>query len=194
MKNDKNRTKRNSLVKTLQIESCFALFYDVTFVYIAVLFVVYDLSEVRLQGRAAYQAAVDVGLSEKLGSRSRVHGSAVLNADGFCSRFIVDLADACTDCRTYFLRLLCGSGLAGTDCPDGLVSDDSGLRLISRYVQESDLDLLTDPVDGDSLLSLSEVLFTVSSVSAKYSLLSECPMITYFTPASVSMSGAISPV
>ena len=63
MKNDKNRTKRNSLVKTLQIESCFVLFYDVTFVYIAVLFVVYDLSEVRLQGRAAYQAAVDVGLS-----------------------------------------------------------------------------------------------------------------------------------
>ncbi len=64
MKNDKNRTKRNSLVKTLQIESCFVLFYDVTFVYIAVLFVVYDLSEVRLQGSAAYQAAVDIRLSE----------------------------------------------------------------------------------------------------------------------------------
>ena len=37
-------------------------------------------------------------------------------------------------------------------------------------------------------------LFTVSSVSAKYSRLSECPMITYFTPASVSIFGAISPV
>ena len=37
-------------------------------------------------------------------------------------------------------------------------------------------------------------LFTVASVSAKYSLLSECPMITYFTPTSVNMLGAISPV
>ena len=37
-------------------------------------------------------------------------------------------------------------------------------------------------------------LLTVSSVSAKYSLLSECPIITYFTPASVSMFGEISPV
>ena len=37
-------------------------------------------------------------------------------------------------------------------------------------------------------------LFTVSSVSAKYSLLSECPMITYFTPASTSIFGEISPV
>ena len=37
-------------------------------------------------------------------------------------------------------------------------------------------------------------LFTVSSVSAKYSRLSECPIITYFTPASVSIAGEISPV
>ena len=37
-------------------------------------------------------------------------------------------------------------------------------------------------------------LLTVSSVSAKYSLLSEWPMITYFTPASVSILGEISPV
>ena len=37
-------------------------------------------------------------------------------------------------------------------------------------------------------------LFTVSSVSAKYSLLSECPNTTYFTPASVSIAGEISPV
>ena len=42
--------------------------------------------------------------------------------------------------------------------------------------------------------ALSTFLFTVSSVSAKYSLLSECPMITYLTPTSVSIFGAISPV
>ena len=37
-------------------------------------------------------------------------------------------------------------------------------------------------------------MLTVSSVSAKYSLLSECPRITYFTPRSVNILGAISPV
>ena len=42
--------------------------------------------------------------------------------------------------------------------------------------------------------ALRTFLFTVSSVSAKYSLLSECPMITYFTPASSSIAGEISPV
>ena len=42
--------------------------------------------------------------------------------------------------------------------------------------------------------ALMTFLLTVSSVSAKYSLLSECPMITYSTPASVSIDGEISPV
>ena len=42
--------------------------------------------------------------------------------------------------------------------------------------------------------ALSIFLFTVSLVSAKYSLLSECPRTTYLTPASVSMFGEISPV
>ena len=42
--------------------------------------------------------------------------------------------------------------------------------------------------------AFSIFLFTVSFVSAKYSLLSECPRTTYLTPASVSMFGEISPV
>ena len=37
-------------------------------------------------------------------------------------------------------------------------------------------------------------LLTVSFVSAKYSLLSEWPKTTYFTPASTSIAGEISPV
>ncbi len=42
--------------------------------------------------------------------------------------------------------------------------------------------------------AFSIFLFTVSFVSAKYSLLSECPRTTYLTPASVSIAGEISPV
>ena len=42
--------------------------------------------------------------------------------------------------------------------------------------------------------AFSIFLFTVSLVSAKYSLLSEWPSTTYFTPASVSIAGEISPV
>ncbi len=42
--------------------------------------------------------------------------------------------------------------------------------------------------------ALRTFLLTVSSVSAKYSRLSEWPMITYLTPRSSSMHGAISPV
>ena len=37
-------------------------------------------------------------------------------------------------------------------------------------------------------------LFTVSSVSPKYCLRSLCPMMTYFTPYSLSIAAEISPV
>ena len=42
--------------------------------------------------------------------------------------------------------------------------------------------------------AFSIFLLTVSFVSAKYSLLSECPRTTYLTPTSVSIAGEISPV
>ena len=44
---------------------------------------------------------------------------------------------------------------------------------------------MTDDRRQAVLKCLENFLFTVSSDSAKYSLLSECPIITYLTPASV---------
>ena len=113
-----------------------------------------DLPEVRLERRAAYQAAVDVGLGEQLRRAGRGYGAAVLDTDRRSGGFIVQLADAGADRRADLLSLLGGGYLAGADGPDGLVGDDGRLRLIRGHAQEGDLDLLTNPVNGDALLTL----------------------------------------
>ncbi len=92
-----------------------------------ILFVIYDLSEVSLQGSAAYQTAVDVCLCKQLGSAGSSYGSAVLDTDSCCGWIIIDLSDALTDCLTYFLCLLGSSYLASTDSPDRLVCDNQPL-------------------------------------------------------------------
>ena len=93
------------------------------------------------------------------------YGSAVLDTDSCCGCIIIDLSDALTDCLTYFLCLLGSSYLASTDSPDRLVCDDSSCCLCSSYVQECDLDLLTDEVDGNTLLSLRQSLTTADDGS-----------------------------
>ena len=126
------------------------------------LFVVDNLTEVGLQSSAAYQTTVDVGLSEQLGSAGSRYTAAVLDADSLSSSLIIDLSDASTDSCANFLSLLSGSNLTGTDSPDRLVSDNSGSSLLSGNVQQSDLNLLTDEVDGNALLSLSQSLTTAN--------------------------------
>ena len=61
------------------------------------LFVVDDLSEVFLQGSAADEAAVDIGLCEQLGSGLAIDRAAVLNADLLCSVSVIDLSNELTD-------------------------------------------------------------------------------------------------
>ena len=54
------------------------------------------------------------------------------------------------------------------------------------YTGEISPNMLTDAGVSPCSNAFSIFLFTVSFVSAKYSLLSECPRTTYLTPASVS--------
>ena len=95
--------------------------------------------------------------------------------------------------------LLCGSGLAGADCPDRLVSDDNLLNAPQQQRSaRAILICIADNFHGDVLLALGQRLAyaqdrgagrsrerpgpsccTASSVSLKYWRRSEWPMITY---------------
>ena len=68
------------------------------------LFIIYNLSEVRLQSCAAHKAAVDIRLCKQFCSGSCINRSAVLDTDCFCSRFVIDFTDAYTDGSTNFLK------------------------------------------------------------------------------------------
>ena len=64
---------------------CFIMLYFLKSINFKDLLVVHDLAKIRLEGRAAYQAAVDVSLSKQIRSGSRVYRSAVLDTDSFCA-------------------------------------------------------------------------------------------------------------
>ena len=78
------------------------------------LFIVYDLSEVSLQGSSAYQTAVDISLCEELCRIACVYRSAVLDTDRFCCRLVINFSDALADALAYFLSLLCCSCLSSS--------------------------------------------------------------------------------
>ncbi len=93
---------------------CFIMLYFLKSINFKDLLVVHDLAKIRLEGRAAYQAAVDVSLREQIRCGRCIYRSAVLDADRLCGRLVIDLSDAGTDACAYLLRLLCGSGLSGS--------------------------------------------------------------------------------
>ena len=117
-----------------------------------------NLREVWLKRSPSDKTAIDIRLSEKLCSVLSIHGATVLDADSISCSSIVDLTDALTDSCTYFLSLISCSSLSCSDSPDRLVSDNSLLCLISSDVKKCDLDLLTDPINRDALLTLCKAL------------------------------------
>ena len=66
-----------------------------------------------LEGSAADEAAVDIGLGQQLGGVLGVHAAAVKDADGTGGTGAVDAADDGTDALADFLRLLGRRGPAG---------------------------------------------------------------------------------
>ena len=92
--------------------------------------IVYDLTKISLQRRAAHQAAVNIRLCEQLCRIGSIYGSAVLDTNRLRGSRIIYLCDAVTDCLANLLSLLRSSRLAGSDCPDGLVSDHHGGNLL----------------------------------------------------------------
>ncbi len=100
-----------------------------------------------LEGSTAYQAAVDVRLSEEACSVLSIAGSAVLNCHSLSALRAVKLSDDATDELADFLSLLVCSCLACADSPDRLISDCDLAELVSRNILESANDLALDPVE-----------------------------------------------
>ena len=113
-----------------------------------------------LYNDAANQTAIDISLCKQLRCTCRTYAAAVLDTNCFCGCLVVNFTDACTDCCANLFCLLGSCYLTGTNCPDRLVCDNSSLCLLCSYVLESDLDLLTNPIQSDALLSLSQRLTT----------------------------------
>ena len=78
-----------------------------------------DRKLVSLQGSAADQAAVNIGLTQQLLGILRVHAAAVLDGQALGSVLAVQLANDLADSGADLLGLISGSGLAGADGPDG---------------------------------------------------------------------------
>ena len=106
------------------------------------------LRKLLLPGRRRYR------LCEQFRCIACVYRTAVLDTDRFCCGFVIDFFNALTDTSANFFCLLSSSGLACSDRPDRLISDNRCLSLIRSYSKESNLNLLTDEIHGHALLSL----------------------------------------
>src|SRR5215218_3953161 len=79
-----------------------------------------------LQGRAADQPAVYVRLHHYVVHVTRLDRTAVEDTNLLRKALAPDLSQEATDASDGILRILGGSGLAGPDSPDRLVSEDDG--------------------------------------------------------------------
>ena len=104
------------------------------------LVVVHDQGEVRsLQGRAADQAAVDLGLGHQALDVLGIHGTAVLDAHLVSALLAIGTGDGLADHADGLVGLLIGGGQAGADGPHGLVRDDDLFHLLGgQAVQRHD--------------------------------------------------------
>ena len=103
----------------------------------------YNCGEVSsLQGSTTNQSTVNVWLSHEILNSSRLYRTAILDADSISSALAKYLSYSLTDSLAYFLSLLEGSSLAGTDSPDWLISDNQLSNPVSGEAIKSSLDLL----------------------------------------------------
>ena len=124
-----------------------------------------------LEGSAAYEAAVDVRLSEETGFVLSVAGTTVLDGDSFSALLAVELSDDATNELADFLSLLVCSCLACADSPDRLISDCDLAELVSRDILESANDLTLDPVECLACFTLCKRLTAADDRS--YAVLEE---------------------
>ena len=96
---------------------------------------------VSLQGSATNQGTVDVRLSHKLLDVAGLGRAAVEHAHDVGNLVSVVLAQGSADSTANFLSILAGSGLAGADGPDGLVSDDDLGDVLTAPALEGSADL-----------------------------------------------------
>ena len=119
-----------------------------------------------LKGSAADKAAVNVGHGKQFFSILCVHAAAVLNCGSGCNALAVKTCDDVSDDAANLVSLLGGCGLAGADSPDGFISDDDILHIVSSYAEKVDLRLHGDDFGSDALFSLFEELTLRPAASA----------------------------
>ena len=113
---------------------------------------------VGIEGCAADQRAVYVGLGYELGYVGGVDAAAVLDADLVGHHLAVHLANEPPDLGDYYVRACSGGGTTCADGPDRLVGDYALERLLHREAIESGGDLPLYHAEGLARLVLSKVL------------------------------------
>src|SRR5215208_7686720 len=93
----------------------------------------------RLQRRAADQAAVDVGLVEKAPGVVGLHAAAVLDAYAGGEVLVPRPGQLLADVGVDLLCLLVGGRATGADGPDRLVRDHHAVRVVHLWRQLAEL-------------------------------------------------------
>ena len=118
-----------------------------------------DLHElVGLEGRAADEAAVHIGLGQQLLGVLGVHGAAVLDGDGPGHPRAVKAPDDGADAGADLGGLPGGGGAAGADGPDGLIGDDALAHLLRGYAGQGALHLEGNELQGHAHIPLLQAL------------------------------------
>src|SRR5690606_647049 len=106
-----------------------------------------DLDEVaRLQRGTAHEAAIYIGVGEKLAGVGGVHAPGVQNGYLRGGRVTVFLCQLAADKGMHFLRLVGRCGLACTDRPYRLIGNDDLSNLRIAEVEEAGCDLFANQI------------------------------------------------
>ena len=111
-----------------------------------------------LEGGAADEAAVDVGLGEQFGGVAGLAAAAVEDGGVVGHLCAVLVGEQAADEGVDFLCLVARGGLAGTDGPDGLIGDDDVGHLLGGQVEQGVADFGTDNLLERTVLALLEAL------------------------------------
>ena len=111
-----------------------------------------------LECGAADETAVHVGLAEDLLGVGGLAAATVEDRAVFSYFLAIFILDDAADMGVHVLGLFGGSGLAGADGPDGLVSEDEFAEIFGSEMEESFLDLLGDYLVISAVVTLFEFL------------------------------------
>jgi hypothetical protein len=160
MHNNKDMVKLNKIklcIKILFSLQCSILSISPPFHYfllVSRLGSINNLSESGLQSSTTDQETIDVLLLEKINGVLFSDGTTVDNSDGIRDVLGDFLGQMSSDESVDFFSLFGGSGLSGTDGPDGFIGNDDSGVIFSRELALQSVELSGDDVQSFIAFSL----------------------------------------